>query len=163
MYLLWIVIKSIFNLEFIYSWINKVSFVLFVLCVITLIIVIKNSIKLHIVLKTIIIIFILYGCIINILFESNQVNKIETSPSGKNTVVVLEGGFVDAIYYAYPVKAKIFYQKQNNGYVSKIDDWGGAEAAIVWLNEDKAVVTINSGFQPTDDSNKNNEIIVSFE
>ena len=54
----------------------------------------------------------------------------ESSPSGKNSVVVMKGGFLDAVYYAYPKVAGMFYKPQDNGHVSKHDLWGGADIEI---------------------------------
>ena len=85
------------------------------------------------------------------------------SPSGKNQVVVLEGGFIDAIYSAYPKVAGFMYQSQDNGHVSKHDCWGGAKIEVEWESDDIAIVkVITEGHQPNSGSNKDDIIIVSF-
>lgn len=86
-----------------------------------------------------------------------------SSPSGKNSLIVFEGGFIDAYYNAYPVKCSFFYKLQNNGFVSKHDHWGGAEIKVDWISEKEAHVKIDVGdFMENDGSNKDDIIIVTF-
>lgn len=88
----------------------------------------------------------------------------ETSPSGKNKVIIFESSFIDASYYAYPKFMGIFYKNQDNGYVSKHDFWGGAEIEVEWKSDNLAYVKIKiEGFSPNEGSNKNDIIIVSFD
>ena len=97
-------------------------------------------------------------------FLENEEIKRFTSPAGKNQVVILQGGFIDAVYYAYPVEFKWFYKEQENGYVSKHDDWGGAEISIDWVNDNKAIVRVISEFAIANEgTNPNDEIVVEFD
>lgn len=87
-----------------------------------------------------------------------------TSPSGKNKVVVLHTGFTDAVYKAYPVKLKMFYQQQDNGFVSHHDDWGGADLEVEWVTDNKAIVKVISGSGiKNENSNEDDIIIVEFD
>jgi len=114
------------------------------------------------VLICIILLFLTARTLFFYFFENREIKKF-TSPTGKNELVVFESGFIDAIYYAYPVKCKWFYQEQENGYVSNHDDWGGAEAKVDWVTDNKAIVKFMSGFEiPNEGTNPNNEIIVEF-
>jgi hypothetical protein len=100
------------------------------------------------------------------LFGAKEINRF-TSPSGDNEIVILEGGFIDAYYYAYPVKYKWFYQSQKNGFVSKHDNWGEAkiESEVEWIDKNTAIVTIIIiGFDiPNSGTNPNDKILVTFD
>ena len=94
---------------------------------------------------------------------SGEVFYESISPSGKNQVIVFEGGFIDASYSAYPKIARVFYQYQDNGYVAKHDFWGGAEIEVEWKSDDSAYVKVKiDGFSPNEGSNKDDIILVSF-
>jgi hypothetical protein len=86
------------------------------------------------------------------------------SPSGKNRLVVLEGGFIDMSYKAYPRVLSIFYKYQDNGFVQKHDFWGGAEFLVDWVSDNYAsVIVITGDFDAVSGSNKDDIIIVTFD
>lgn len=167
-----ITLLCILNLTPIFKWLLLVlSFAIFLFVVIWCILIAKylfKSKKLAVAVSIILVSsllaygFIFYG-LFSISLMQGEVLIKATSPSGNNTVVVLEGGFIDAIYTAYPLKFRFFYQKQDNGFVSNHDDWGGAKVEVEWLSDNKAKVKILSGSGiPNKDSNEDNNIIVDF-
>ena len=89
-----------------------------------------------------------------------------TSPSGSHRVVVLEQGFVDDCYYAYPIRFGIFYEEQDNGAVFRHGFSGGASVMARWETEERAVITIYFGeekpYGETSSGNSNGEIVVEF-
>ncbi len=162
------IIKFVFDIRFINNYVDTITGLLFLSSIITwLVIIIRKSNNLKalkiIALSSVIVVLLLLLCV-NILFGSldNHIIKTAHSPSGKNALVVFEGGFIDATYEAYPIKCNFLYQIQNNGYVSNHDDWGGSDITITWENDNKAIVKVNSDFHPNEGSNINNEIVVTF-
>jgi hypothetical protein len=65
----------------------------------------------------------------------------DSSPDAKHSIVVLEGGFIDASYSSFPVAFGIFYHQNNNSSALRHDFWGGATFDVVW-NQDSAVVYV---------------------
>jgi len=86
-----------------------------------------------------------------LLSSDRTVCYTESSPFGKNKIVVFESGFIDAVYMAYPVKYGIFYQKQDNGYITKHDFWGGANIEVEWISENEACVKVITDYMNPDD------------
>ncbi len=86
----------------------------------------------------------------------------ESSPSGKHRLVIVDQGFLDAAYHAYPVRFRMFYQLQDNGFVSfhegTVDgfevEWEGDERAIVRFESE---ARIRNAF-----SNPDDRIVVEF-
>lgn len=162
------IIKIVFNIRLIYHFVDTIFFICFFVSIIIWLVILIKRLNKHKVLKIIAIIFVVVLSIVSLgvkllysCFDSD-VAKIDRSPSEKNALVVIEGGFIDAVYEAYPVKGYLFYQLQDNGYVSNHDDWGGSEITVTWENENKAIVTIHSDFYPNEGSNIHNEIVVQF-
>ena len=162
------ILKYAFGIHFIYSSYDTIILICFIASIIYwLIYFIKKSVRFK-TFKIIIVSLLLFSSLLilsfNIVFGflSDKIVLKNSSPSGENTLIVLEGGFIDAIYKAYPVKYLIFYQVQNNGFVSNHDDWGASKITVTWENDKKAIVKIHSGFHPIQKSNSNNEIVVVF-
>ena len=158
----------ILNYKFIISFLNYLFLALsacFVVAWIFMIVKYKfNKLWLKIIVVAIPLLFLMISIPYVMLFSIISEKKYyeEVSPSGKNTVVVFESGFIDKSYSAYPKKG-IFYQYQKNGYVSKHDFWGGANIEIEWESNNLALVKVGIGnFPPNKGSNENDIIIVSF-
>lgn len=173
-----ILIYSLFSLIFSFSCLIRwVDFVLYFLTFVSLIawlVVIVNYfckservrgwLAVATVVLAVIFVFTIAPFSMFVIVTSSRVRMTSYSPDGENKLVVLEGGYLDATYNAYPVKFKWFYQRQNNGSVSNRDDWGGSEIEIEWISNDKAVVRILSGANSQNgNSNAGNEIIVTFD
>ena len=168
-FILWNIIKTVLDIRFIDRSMDAFVFLCFVASLITwLVIWIKHSTKYRILKISAISIALVVSIgffVLNFLmfgFLDYHVIKMVDSPSKKNTLVVVEGGYLDAVYMAYPVKGYLFYHIQDNGYVSNHDDWGGSEFTVTWDHEDRAIVKFHSNFTPNEGSNKNNEIVVQF-
>ncbi len=161
------IIKIVFNIHLIYHFVDTIFLICFIASIIILLVISIKCSKKYKDFKIITLSFVIMLSIITLVVKFSfpnldSVGKIASSPSGKNTVVVLVGGFIDAAYEAYPVKGYLFYQLQDNGYVSNSDDWGSSEITVTWENDNKAIVKIHSNFSPNEGSNKNNEIVVQF-
>lgn len=91
---------------------------------------------------------------------------IYESPGGKNTLVIIEGGFIDAVVWAYPLDGS-FYEKQDNGFLSYHDLGSVASEEgirVQWVSEDMAIVTVaHSNYQPNENSNTDDRIVVVFD
>lgn len=160
----------VYNFRLIYRFIDTIYFFCFLASIIIwLVIFIKYSKKFK-VLKIIIISIVIVLSVLTFTVKSlysfliyGDIVKTFSSPSNKNTLVVLDCGFIDAVYEAYPIKGHLFYQIQDNGFVSNEDDWGGSDITVTWENENKAIVKIHTdAIPPNEGSNKNNEIVVNF-
>lgn len=163
------VILKVLNLKFIINFLNYLFPIACILLVVAWIFLIvrykvnKQWLKIALVAIPILLFVMIVPYIMLFNKISGNVYYEEISPSGKNKVIVFEGGFIDASYYAYPKFMGIFYKYQDNGYVSKHDYWGGAEIEVEWKLDDLAYVKIKiEGFSPNEGSNKNDIIIVSF-
>jgi|GEM_PF-6910051 len=145
------ILLEVYQLRFINSLINYVLVGLIIMAlIIWVIIFIKYKTKKLWLVKLIMVIFISITLIsapyiMAMLYFEDEVHHISQSPSGRNRVVVFEGGYIAAIYTAYPIKYDIFYQKQDNGHVFKNDFWGGADIEVEWRTEDIAFVKIITG------------------
>jgi Ca2+/Na+ antiporter len=84
------------------------------------------------------------------LFETREY-EVFTSPDGKNQIIAIEGGFLDAVYTAYPVKNDIFYFKNNDSIVKRHDHWGGAKKEIEWKDSSAVVYFILEGNERSDE------------
>jgi len=80
------------------------------------------------------------------------------SPDGGNRLVVLEGGFIDTVYHAYPVRFGIFYERQNDERVTRHDFWGQAEIDIEWGKNEARVYILF----PQTGKNQADSIFVMF-
>ncbi len=168
-FIIWGIIKIAFDIRLIYNFVDTIFFICFISSIIIWLVIFIKCSKKYKALKIIIISFVLVLSLITFGIKSlysfldSHVVMVASSPSKKNTLVILEGGFIDATYEAYPVKGYLFYQLQDNGYVSNHDDWGGSKITVTWENDNKAIVKIHSNFYPNEGSNKSNEIVVQFE
>jgi len=160
----------LYNLHFIDRVINYIftSFSIIVF-IVWILITIKYNVKksymrrLKIVLSvTFVIISIL--SIMNSFFSDDVIYYTSLSPSGRNKVVVFEGGFIDAVYTAYPIQNGIFYYGEDNGSISKHDFWGGANIEVDWVSEDLAFVKIIMNIDDKDNHliEEDEIIVVSF-
>lgn len=171
--LLFLAFLSFYHLELIaFSLVPLLLFSLLILIAIWTVIIIRLLIK-KLVLKTVLslitivcTIALVVGIIPYIMLFSSIDGKVSyrsISPSGKNSLIVFEGGFFDTCYSAYPVELSFFYKYQDNGFVSKHDSWGGA-INVDWISEKEAHVKIDAGnFLPHEGSNKDDIIIVTFD
>ena len=112
-------------------------------------------------------IFVLFIYTFALLFSSIGVSTKyfeSVSPNGKNSLVVFEGGYIDAVYTAYPVKYRFFYQRQDNGFVSRHDFSFGAGIEVEWVSNNEAhVKVIIEGFEIRNGGNEDDTIIVTFD
>lgn len=94
---------------------------------------------------------------------SSRSYRMSVSPNGDNHVVVLEKGLFDSSYEAYPLKLGVFYQRQNNGFLSYHDLWGTPTVNMEWVSDDTAIITVEHlNYQPNQNSNMDNRIVVRF-
>ena len=87
------------------------------------------------------------------------------SPSGQNRLVVIEGGYIDAVIHAYPIHGML-YQWQDNGYLSYHDifsTWKGRLIQVEWISDVEAIVSLDyKNYMLNQGSNENHQIYVSF-
>ena len=100
----------------------------------------------------------------NTLFGSLSTREIARfdSPDGKRQVLVMDRGFIDALYTAHPVKLRYFYQEQDNGYAAPHDFTGG-DIQVTWGSDTTAIVTVSGSYVEPQDPERDGEIIVTFE
>ena len=145
------ILLEVHQLRFINSFVNYIIIGFIVTAIIILIIMfVKYKTKKLWLVKLIMVIVIIIALIsipyiMVMLYFEDEVYHISQSPLGRNRVVVFEGGYIAAIYTAYPVKYNIFYQKQDNEYVFKNDFWGGADIEVEWKTENIAFVKVITG------------------
>jgi hypothetical protein len=160
------ILPKLLSLHYIYAYAKYVLPLIWLLLFIAWIYVVKTKVWLKIGTIAGISIILVFAVPYLFLFSSisGKVYYESVSPSGKNSLVVFEGGFIDANYTAYPKILWIFYQYQDNGFVQKHDFWGGAEINVDWVSDNSASVKVITGdFRAVDGSNNDDIIIVTFD
>lgn len=160
-------ILEFYNLFLIYSWPMTLLIVIFNMCILSLLIIsfISLSKKEITIIKVILLVVVfLISAVFSfyyIIFSSmlgNEPYYFSQSPSGNNKLIVMEGGFIDALYIAHPIKYNFFYKRQDNGYASRYDCWGGADVTVQWKDENNAIVKIDFGSPYSEEENDGNNV-----
>jgi hypothetical protein len=92
---------------------------------------------------------------------SHEPYKTLESPNKVNTVIVFEGGFIDAVYSAYPLLNGLFYKDTGSEILSHHDLWGGAEIEAEW--EGDSAVKVYVIFDKVAGRNEEDVIRVQFD
>lgn len=104
---------------------------------------------------------------IGILLSVFTPKPVETyiSPDGKHTVLLMDNGYIDTVYVAYPKAGPLFYKYQDNGSVA-VQGASAQNFSIEWLSDIQARVQVHYS-EETDPQwitgNKDGYIYVNFD
>lgn len=92
-----------------------------------------------------------------------SVTRVEASPSGKHRLLIVDNGFIDSAYRAYPMVNAFLYRDVDSGWISYHDNWDDIDAPTVeWVSDTEARVWLpgTEGFLSEGSAE---EIVVRFD